>query len=264
MNVILLERVEKLGQMGDLVKVKPGYARNFLLPRGKALRATEENKKRFEDERAQREKESATHKTEAEKLAAKMKDLNVVLIRAASETGQLYGSASSRDIASAIAETDFTVERHQVELNEALKTLGIFPVRVVLHPEVAVEVQVNIARSADEAVEQQRIGRAIVSDIGEAEAIEEEQVEEKLSAEQAAEMLEESAITDSDVDDSGDDSGDDSPDSSKDDSKGDSGGDSPDSPDDTVSDADQSDSDADDSDADAGTDTDATDDSDKK
>ena len=251
MNVILLERVEKLGQMGDLVKVKPGYARNFLLPRGKALRATEENKKRFEDERAQREKESATHKTEAEKLAAKMKDLNVVLIRAASETGQLYGSASSRDIASAIAETDFTVERHQVELNEALKTLGIFPVRVVLHPEVAVEVQVNIARSADEAVEQQRIGRAIVSDIGEAEAIKEEQVEEKLSAEQAAEMLEESAITDSDVDDSGDDS----PDSSK----GDSGGDSPDSPDDTVSDADQSDSDAD-----IGTDTDATDDSDKK
>ena len=251
MNVILLERVEKLGQMGDLVKVKPGYARNFLLPRGKALRATEENKKRFEDERAQREKESATHKTEAEKLAAKMKDLNVVLIRAASETGQLYGSASSRDIASAIAETDFTVERHQVELNEALKTLGIFPVRVVLHPEVAVEVQVNIARSADEAVEQQRIGRAIVSDIGEAEAIEEKQVEEKLSAEQAAEMLEESAITDSDVDDSGDDS----PDSSK----GDSGGDSPDSPDDTVSDADQSDSDAD-----AGTDTDAADESDKK
>ena len=251
MNVILLERVEKLGQMGDLVKVKPGYARNFLLPRGKALRATEENKKRFEDERAQREKESATHKTEAEKLAAKMKDLNVVLIRAASETGQLYGSASSRDIASAIAETDFTVERHQVELNEALKTLGIFPVRVVLHPEVAVEVQVNIARSADEAVEQQRIGRAIVSDFGEAEAIEEKQVEEKLSAEQAAEMLEESAITDSDVDDSGDDS----PDSSK----GDSGGDSPDSPDDTVSDADQSDSDAD-----IGTDTDAADDSDKK
>ena len=256
MNVILLERVEKLGQMGDLVKVKPGYARNFLLPRGKALRATEENKKRFEDERAQREKESATHKTEAEKLAAKMKDLNVVLIRAASETGQLYGSASSRDIASAIIETDFTVERHQVELNEALKTLGIFPVRVVLHPEVAVEVQVNIARSADEAVEQQRIGRAIVNDFGEAEAIEEKQVEEKLSAEQAAEMLEESAITDSDVDDSGDDS----PDSSK----GDSGGDSPDNPDDTVSDADQSDSDADDSDADAGTDTDATDDSDKK
>ncbi len=252
MNVILLERVEKLGQMGDLVKVKPGYARNFLLPRGKALRATEENKKRFEDERAQREKESATHKTEAEKLAAKMKDLNVVLIRAASETGQLYGSASSRDIASAIIETDFTVERHQVELNEALKTLGIFPVRVVLHPEVAVEVQVNIARSADEAVEQQRIGRAIVNDFGEAEAIKEEQVEEKLSAEQAAEMLEESAITDSDVDDSGDDSGDDSPDSSK----GDSGGDSPDNPDDTVSDADQSDSDADDSDA--------ADDSDKK
>lgn len=169
MEVILLERIEKLGQMGDLVTVKPGYARNFLLPQGKALRATEANKKRFETERAQLEAENIARKGEAEKVAASMEGLSVTLIRAASEMGQLYGSASSRDIANQITEAGFTVGRSQVELNTAIKTLGLFPVKVSLHPEVSVEVTVNIARSADEAAEQQRLGRAIISDVAERE-----------------------------------------------------------------------------------------------
>jgi len=169
MELILLERVENLGQMGDLVTVKPGYARNFLLPKGKALRATEENKKRFENERAQLEADNLARKGEAEEMAKKMEGLSVSLIRAASEMGQLYGSASSRDIADLVTEAGFTIAKNQIDLNTAIKTLGLFPVRVALHPEVSVEVTVNIARSADEAAEQQRLGRAIISDIAERE-----------------------------------------------------------------------------------------------
>ena len=169
MEIILLERVENLGQMGDLVTVKPGYARNFLLPKGKAIRATAANREKFEADRAQLEAENLAKKGEADKVAEKMEGLTVQLIRAASEMGQLYGSASSRDIAQAITEGGFTVSKTQVDLNSAIKTLGLFPVRVVLHPEVAVEVTVNIARSADEAAEQQRLGRAIISDVAERE-----------------------------------------------------------------------------------------------
>lgn len=169
MEIILLERVENLGQMGDLVTVKPGYARNFLLPQGKALRATAENKARFEADRAQLEAENLSRKKEAEDVAAKMEGLSVSLIRAASEMGQLYGSASSRDIANAVIEAGFTISRNQVDLNAAMKTLGLFDIRINLHPEVSVDIKVNIARSEDEAAEQLRLGRAIISDLAERE-----------------------------------------------------------------------------------------------
>jgi large subunit ribosomal protein L9 len=169
MEIILLERVENLGQMGDLVTVKPGYARNFLLPKGKAIRATAENRAKFDADRAQLEAENLAKRGEAEKVAEKMEGLTVQLIRAASEMGQLYGSATSRDIAQAITDAGFTVAKTQVDLNNAIKTLGLFEVRVVLHPEVSLYVTVNIARSADEAAEQQRLGRAIISDIAERE-----------------------------------------------------------------------------------------------
>lgn len=172
MEIILLERIDNLGQMGDLVKVRPGYARNFLLPQGKALRATKANRERFESEKAQREADNLSRRQEAEKIAALMGDLSVSLVRAASEMGQLYGSASARDIASAITDAGYTVSRTQIDMQTALKTLGLFPVRVILHPEVSIEVTVNIARSADEAVEQLRLGRAIVSDIAERERLE--------------------------------------------------------------------------------------------
>jgi large subunit ribosomal protein L9 len=169
MEIILLERVENLGQMGDLVTVKPGYARNFLLPKGKAIRATAENRAKFDAERAQLEAENLARKSEAEKVAEKMEGLSVNLIRAASEMGQLYGSATSRDIAKETSNAGFTVSKGQIDLNTALKTLGIFPVRITLHPEVSVEIRVNIARSEDEATEQLRLGRAIVSDTAERE-----------------------------------------------------------------------------------------------
>lgn len=172
MEIILLERIVNLGQMGDLVTVKPGYARNYLLPQGKALRATKENRERFDNERSQLEADNLNRKGEAEKVAEKMKDLSVSLIRAASEMGQLYGSATARDISDAVSEKGFTINRNQIDLNTAIKTLGLFPVRVALHPEVFVEVTVNIARSADEASEQIKLGRAIVSDVAERERME--------------------------------------------------------------------------------------------
>jgi len=197
MELILLERVENLGQMGDLVTVKPGYARNFLLPKGKALRATEENKKRFENERAQLEADNLARKGEAEEMAKKMEGLSVSLIRAASEMGQLYGSASSRDIADLVTEAGFTIAKNQIDLNTAIKTLGLFPVRVALHPEVSVEVTVNIARSADEAAEQQRLGRAIISDIAERER-EEAAEAARLAAERVAAQELEDETTGSD------------------------------------------------------------------
>jgi large subunit ribosomal protein L9 len=172
MDIILLERVENLGQMGDLVKVKPGYARNFLLPTGKALRATKANMERFESERVQREADNLTRKSEAEGIAKNMENLSVSLIRAASEMGQLYGSVTSRDIAEGVTAQGYTVSKNQVDLNTAIKTLGLMPVNVILHPEVSVEVTVNIARSKDEAEEQIKLGRAIVNDVAERERLE--------------------------------------------------------------------------------------------
>ncbi|WP_425403914.1 50S ribosomal protein L9 [Hwanghaeella sp.] len=151
MQIILLERVEKLGQMGDQVKVKPGFARNYLLPQGKALRATPDNIKRFETERAQLEAQNLERRNEAEAVAAKMADLSVVIIRAASEAGHLYGSVNARDIAEVVTAAGFTVTRGQIVLDKPIKTLGIFDIRVRLHPEVTEVVKVNVAQSEEEA-----------------------------------------------------------------------------------------------------------------
>ena len=147
MDIILLERVEKLGQMGEVVSVKPGFARNFLLPQKKALRATKANLEQFENQRVQLEAENLERKSEAEKVAEKIDGLKVVIIRQAGEAGQLYGSVSNRDIADAVAEAGFTIDRKQVNLTAVIKNLGMHPVKVVLHPEVSVEVTANVARS---------------------------------------------------------------------------------------------------------------------
>ena len=163
MDVILLERIEKLGQMGDVVSVKTGFARNFLLPTGKALRATDGNKAQFETQRAQLEAENLKRKGEAEAVAAKMEDIKVVLIRQAGDTGQLYGSVSGRDIADAVTASGVTIRRGQVILNKPIKTIGIHEIRVELHAEVFVIVNVNIARSQDEADTQEKTGGAVLS-----------------------------------------------------------------------------------------------------
>lgn len=156
MKIILLERVAKLGQMGDTVKVRDGYARNYLLPQGKALRANKANLQRFENERAQLEARNLERKTEAEQVAGTMDGQSFVIVRQAGETGQLYGSASPRDIAEAMTENGFSVARAQVRLDRPIKTIGLHTVAIVLHPEVEVSVTVNIARSADEAERQAR------------------------------------------------------------------------------------------------------------
>ncbi|MDP7381815.1 MAG: 50S ribosomal protein L9 [Alphaproteobacteria bacterium] len=161
MDVILLERVEKLGQMGDVVSVKPGYARNYLLPRRKALRATKHNLEFFEGRRSQLEADNLQRKSEAESVAKKVDGLTVPVIRAAGESGQLYGSVTARDIAEAIIDAGVTVTRQQVMLDRALKTLGLEEIKVVLHPEVSASVVVNIARSQDEAEQQAHLGRAV-------------------------------------------------------------------------------------------------------
>jgi large subunit ribosomal protein L9 len=162
MEVILLERIAKLGQMGEVVKVKPGYARNYLLPRKKALRATEENKKLFETRRAQLEAQNIERRSEADHVAGKMQGLAVMLIRQAGEAGHLYGSVNARDIAAAVKDAGFTIERQQVELNVPIKSLGLVQVPIHLHPEVAVTITVNIARSPEEAKIQARTGTAVV------------------------------------------------------------------------------------------------------
>lgn len=156
MQVILLERIGRLGQMGDVVKVKDGYARNFLLPQGKAMRATDENRKHFEKERAQLEARNLELKKEAEVVAAKLSGQAFVTIRQAGDTGQLYGSVSTRDIAEVVTEGGFSVDRRQILLDKPIKALGVHDVQVALHPEVVVKVQVNVARSADEAERQAR------------------------------------------------------------------------------------------------------------
>jgi large subunit ribosomal protein L9 len=150
-QVILLERVEKLGQMGQVVDVRPGYARNFLLPQKKALRATKDNLAYFETQRGQLEAQNLARKSEAEQVAQKLNGLSVVVIRQAGESGQLYGSVTARDVAQGITEAGFTVGRGQIVLERAIKILGLHKQRVVLHPEVSVTVTVNVAQSAEEA-----------------------------------------------------------------------------------------------------------------
>jgi len=161
-EVILLQRIEKLGQMGEIVKVKPGYARNFLLPQGKAIRSNNANRARFEGERIQLEATNIKRREEAERLAERMSGLTVVIIRQAGDSGSLYGSVSPRDIAVAAAEGGLTISRTQVQLEHPIKTLGLADVRVVLHPEVTIRVVANVARSPEEAERQargERVGR---------------------------------------------------------------------------------------------------------
>jgi len=156
MEVILLERVAKLGQMGDVVRVKDGYARNFLLPQGKALRANETSRKRFDREKVQLEARNLEARKEAEKVAEKLSGQVFVVLRQAGETGQLYGSVSTRDIADTASAGGFSVERRQVRLDRAIKSIGMHEVAITLHPEVEVPITVNVARSADEAERQAR------------------------------------------------------------------------------------------------------------
>lgn len=156
MDIILLERVGKLGHIGDVVTVKDGFARNYLLPQKKALRATEANKQYFESQRAELEAQNEERKGAAQTVAEKIDGSSYVLIRQAGETGQLYGSVSSRDIAAAASDSDVNVTRGQIVLDKPLKALGLYDVRIMLHPEVTATVQVNIARSEDEAERQAR------------------------------------------------------------------------------------------------------------
>ena len=182
MQVILLERVEKLGQMGDEVKVKDGFARNFLLPQKKALRATKANREFFATQKAQLEATNLERKKDAEAVAAKLKGQSFVLLRQAGDRGQLYGSVSPRDIAEVITKGGFTVSRTQVPLDKAIKNIGLVPVAVVLHPEVRVTVTLNVARTEDEAERQAR---------GEDVLAEKTEQEEAVAA--AEEMFEEGA-----------------------------------------------------------------------
>lgn len=156
MQVILLQRVGSLGQMGDVVNVKNGYARNFLLPQKKALRATKENLAQFENQRAHLEAENLEHKKEAEAVAEKLDGQSFTSIRQAGDTGQLYGSVSTRDISEVVTEGGFSIDRRQVILERPIKALGLHDVKVQLHPEVIVKVVINVARSEDEAERQAR------------------------------------------------------------------------------------------------------------
>jgi large subunit ribosomal protein L9 len=156
MQVILLERVEKLGQMGDEVRVKDGFARNYLLPKKKALRATKANREYFQNQKAQLEARNLEQKKEAEAVAKKLDGKSFVLLRQAGDRGQLYGSVSPRDIADVIGAGGFTISRTQVPIDKAIKMIGLVPVDVVLHPEVRVHVTINVARTEDEAERQAR------------------------------------------------------------------------------------------------------------
>ncbi|MGP9819554.1 50S ribosomal protein L9 [Salinarimonas sp. NSM] len=156
MEVILLERVPKLGQMGQTVRVRDGYARNYLLAQGKALRATADNKSRFEQQRAQLEARNLERRKEAEEVNAKLDGESFVLIRSAGESGVLYGSVATRDLADVITGAGFTVSRQQIQLSQPIKTLGLHKVAILLHPEVEAKVTVNVARSPDEAERQAR------------------------------------------------------------------------------------------------------------
>jgi large subunit ribosomal protein L9 len=161
-DVILLERIERLGQLGQVVKVRPGFARNFLLPQKKALRATKANIDLFEKQRAEHEARNADERGKAEALGKKIDGLKLVVIRQASDAGQLYGSVVSRDVAEAAKESGHAISRAQVHIDQPIKMLGLFPVKVKLHPEVTVKVTINVARTPEEAVVQAEKGAALV------------------------------------------------------------------------------------------------------
>ncbi|SFI23878.1 50S ribosomal protein L9 [Albimonas pacifica] len=188
MEVVLLERVEKLGQMGDVVSVKPGYGRNFLLPQGKALRATKANLAQFEAQRAQLEARNLELKAEAETVAAKLDGQSFVIIRSASEMGALYGSVTTRDVADAATENGFSVDRRQVNLDKPVKELGLHDIRIILHPEVSATVTINVARSNEEA-ELQATGKSIQEARAEEEAAAEFDIQELFEDDEEAEGL---------------------------------------------------------------------------
>ncbi len=190
MEVILLERIEKLGQMGDVVNVKPGFARNFLLPQKKAMRASEENKSRFADQRAQLEAANIERRGEAAKVGEKMENLMITLIRQAGEAGQLYGSVNAGNVADEVTAAGFTVDRKQVELPHPIKALGVYTVRVNLHPDVSIGVGVNVARTEDEAKFQAKTGKAVVR-IGEDDG---KAAEKAAKADKATAAIDEEAI----------------------------------------------------------------------
>jgi large subunit ribosomal protein L9 len=197
MEVILLERIEKLGQMGDVVNVKSGFARNFLLPRNKAVLANEANRAHFESQRAQLEAQNLERKNEAEAVASKMGGLFVIMVRQAGDAGQLYGSVNARDIATGVSEAGFSIDRNQVVLEQPIKSVGLHTVTVSLHPEVSVSVTANVARSEEEAEIQERTGEAIVSNDGEEPTmLEETLAEEDDATEEAADDAGEEAADD--------------------------------------------------------------------
>lgn len=187
MEIILLERIEKLGSMGDVVTVKPGFARNYLLPQKKALRATKENLAKFEQQRVQLEADNRERREEAQTVADRLDGLAFVVIRQASEGGQLYGSVSARDIAEAIGEAGFKIGRRQIQLDAPIKSLGLHGVRVSLHPEVSASVTLNVARTKEEAKIQQRQGRAIIGQEEEQTAAGKAEAEAETAAESAPE-----------------------------------------------------------------------------
>ena len=195
MEVILLERIEKLGQMGDIVNVKSGYARNYLLPHKKALRASEASRAIFEQQRAQLEAENLKNRQEADRIAKEVDGRTIVIVRQASDSDQLYGSVTTQDIATGITESGVTIDRRQVILSNPIKTVGIHPVRVNLHPEVSFEIVANIARSEEEADMQargERINRdgdvidIVKEEAVEAEALFEEEATPDIEAAEAA------------------------------------------------------------------------------
>ena len=163
MEVILLERVEKLGLMGDVVNVKPGYARNYLLPKNKAISATATNKEQFENKRNEYEATNLETKNEAENIGKKLDGNLVTMVRQAGENGNLYGSVNARDVADGLVEIGFNVNRSQISLERPIKTVGLHPIKVALHPEVVVTVTANVARSEDEAKLQEKTGEAIIA-----------------------------------------------------------------------------------------------------
>lgn len=195
MEVILLERIETLGQMGDVVNVKPGYARNYLLPQRKALRATEENRHLFKEKRVLLEADNLERRQEAEKVGGKLDGLSVTLIRQAGEAGQLYGSVRSHDIADLVREAGFAIDRRQVQLSNPIKSVGVHDVMVELHPEVSVTISANVARSEDEAKIQAKTGKAVVHLEDEQEQREAETAEEAQAKE--TDIFEEGADEDS-------------------------------------------------------------------
>jgi large subunit ribosomal protein L9 len=179
MEIILLERIAGLGDLGDTVRVKPGFARNYLLPQGKALRANEANRKRFESERVEIEARNAERRSEAQKASEGLDGKSFVVIRSAGETGQLYGSVSTRDIAEILSAEGFAVSRNQINLRQPIKAIGVSTVTISLHPEVVVSISVNVARSTDEAERQAR-----GEDLTSAAAIYGEDIEEASRPEQ--------------------------------------------------------------------------------